>query len=167
MGVPKNYFQLPNDEANRFETNPFGPGYRFKTGDLGLMRADGNLVHLGRADDQVKIRGFRIECGEIERTLLSNPLIHNAIVLPIGQNDEEPRLAAWISPKQSIQPIRKWLTENLPDYMIPSYWTTLNTFPTLANGRVNKNALPEPLKVETPMSPPRNNLEHKMVQTSL
>src|SRR5581483_3590157 len=82
-GVARGYFNLPEQTAAKFVTDPFSsvPGARlFKTGDMARYLPDGNVEFLGRGDDQVKIRGFRIELGEIEAALAQHPAVQHAVV---------------------------------------------------------------------------------------
>ena len=53
----------------------------YRTGDLAKWNADGDIEFLGRIDNQVKIRGFRVELGEIERSLIQQENIKEAMVL--------------------------------------------------------------------------------------
>ena len=45
---------------------------------------------------------------------------------------------------QMLDKIREYLHENLPQYMIPSYFTPLDKFPYTPNGKIDKNKLPVP-----------------------
>lgn len=83
-GISKGYHNRPELMAERFVDNPFADGSLYRTGDLARFRPDGNLDFLGRVDFQVKISGYRIELGEIETTLMQNPAIQEAIVLPVS-----------------------------------------------------------------------------------
>jgi amino acid adenylation domain-containing protein/non-ribosomal peptide synthase protein (TIGR01720 family) len=133
----------------------------YKTGDLARWLPDGNVEFLGRMDDQVKVRGFRIELGEIESQLITHEKIKEAVV--IAKKDQQgdyylcaymvmvpglpvPAYASQSSLSLDITELRTFLSESLPDYMIPSYFVQMEMLPLLANGKVDKKALPEPGK---------------------
>ena len=53
----------------------------YKTGDLSVIFADGNIEYIKAKDFQIKLRGFRIELSEIEHTLSNHPDIKQCVVL--------------------------------------------------------------------------------------
>jgi amino acid adenylation domain-containing protein len=98
VGVARGYLNRPDLTSERFLPDPFAgdPNARmYKTGDLGRYLPDGNMLYLGRNDSQVKIRGFRIELGEIEARLREHPLVVEAVVIALGQ-DNNKRLVAYV-----------------------------------------------------------------------
>ena len=117
----------------------------YRTGDLGRWLPDGNIEFLGRIDDQVKIRGYRIELGEIENVMVQTGLVSNVVVLPKHAGNGL-RLAAYYIPSKLFtrETAKKYLSWKLPDYMIPSIWVEMQSLPLTANGKIDKNALPEP-----------------------
>jgi amino acid adenylation domain-containing protein/non-ribosomal peptide synthase protein (TIGR01720 family) len=135
--------------AERFVADPTdaGGGRLYRTGDLVRWRADGELEYLGRIDHQVKVRGFRIEPGEIENRLLADPQVREAVVLA-RPRPEGARLVAYVCPQPGaqidIESLRANLARALPDYMVPSALVALASLPLNANGKVDRNALPEP-----------------------
>ena len=40
--------------------------------------------------------------------------------------------------------LKAYLKERLPEYMIPSYFMEMDMIPLTNNGKINRNALPEP-----------------------
>ncbi|WP_438285234.1 AMP-binding enzyme, partial [Bacillus pseudomycoides] len=107
---------------------------------------DGNLEYLGRMDDQVKIRGHRIELGEIESRLLTYSAVKEAVVISVTEEQDYSYLCAYIVSlgKVTVSSIRNYLREVLPDYMIPSYFVEVESFPLTPNGKIDKKALPKP-----------------------
>jgi hypothetical protein len=114
---------------------------------------DGNYRFLGRKDNQVKIRGIRVELGEIESHLLHHPLVCAAVVSAHEVSPGEMRLYAYIvanrNPGPSSKELRAFLKHEVPDYMVPSAFVTLNALPLTSNGKVDRNALPLPDENQT------------------
>jgi amino acid adenylation domain-containing protein len=155
-GVTAGYVNQPERTAERFLQNPFASdstAQMYRTGDLARYLPDGNVEFLGRADDQIKIRGFRIELGEIESVITREPAVRQALVIARDDARGEKRLVAYVVADQSqngtADQIRTRLKEQLPDYMIPSAIVYLAKIPLTANGKVDRQALPEPEAVAT------------------
>jgi acyl carrier protein len=116
---------------------------------------DGAIEFLGRIDQQVKIRGFRIEPGEIEAVLGLHPSVRDAVVVARDGVSDGKRLVAYLVAERNGSPrngelqgeLRQFLRERLPEYMIPSAFVELESFPLTPNGKVNRRALPEPAEV--------------------
>ncbi|WP_414529157.1 amino acid adenylation domain-containing protein [Nodularia chucula] len=150
-GLARGYLNQPELTKERFIFNPFSSKLNsklYKTGDLARYLPDGNLEYLGRADNQVKIRGFRIELGEIENALLKHRSLRETVVLVREDKAGHQQLVAYIVSLQSqiptVNELRKYLKELLPDYMIPGIFIFLDTLPFLPNGKVDRRALPVP-----------------------
>ncbi|WMV70852.1 amino acid adenylation domain-containing protein [Xenorhabdus griffiniae] len=150
-GVTRGYLNRPELTAERFLTDPFSsqPDARmYKTGDLGRWLPDGNIEYLGRNDFQVKLRGFRIELGEIEAKLEQCDGVREAVVLAREDEPGQKRLVAYLRPLEGAELIpaklRQQLTQHLADYMLPSAFVTLETFPLTPNGKLDRQALPAP-----------------------
>lgn len=165
--LAREYHRRPDLTAERFIPNPFSdePDARlYRTGDLVRYLEDGNLEFLGRIDHQVKIRGFRIELGEIEAALNKHPNVRDAIVLTRADSSGENRLLAYVvAPSQPPSPteLRHHLKSRLPDYMVPTNFLVLETWPLMPNGKVDRKALPEPVEEipETVVKGPEDPLE--------
>ena len=119
----------------------------YKTGDLVRRFADGNLEFIGRIDNQVKIRGFRIELTEIETVLSQHSEIGQVIVTIREDQPGDKSLVAYIVPNNSqltSSQVRNFLSEKLPNYMIPNAFVLLDAFPLSPNGKINRRGLPAP-----------------------
>jgi len=175
-GVVRGYWRRPDLTAEKFLSDPFQMGNRmYRTGDIARFLPEGNLEFLGRADFQVKLRGFRIEIGEIEAALENQAGVVQAVVvacefksrIQTQTQTEDKRLVAYVVPKSGtkleVTDLRAALAAILPEYMVPSHFVFLDSLPLTANGKIDRNALPNPSAVEnesgTAPEPPRNELE--------
>ncbi len=142
------YWGKPALTAEKFLPDPDGAGRVYMTGDVGILRADGCLVHLGRKDFQIKIRGFRVEIEGVETALADLPGVKSVAVVAHPDQMGIQRLVAYVVPinPESSQPaaLRQALATRLPDYMVPSAFVTLDALPLLPTGKVNRLALPPP-----------------------
>ncbi|MEU1805438.1 non-ribosomal peptide synthase/polyketide synthase [Streptomyces sp. NPDC019937] len=149
-GLARGYRNRPGPTAEAYLADPFGPpGSRmYRTGDLVSWTADGELAFVGRSDDQVKIRGFRIEPGEIEAALTRHPSVAEAVVA-LARDGERKLLAAYLVPVRGEavpepEELRSLLGRELPDYMVPAVFITLDELPLTANDKVDRRRLPAP-----------------------
>ncbi len=167
VGLARGYLGREELTRQQFIPNPFGEGLLYRTGDMGLMMADGNLRFLGRADDQVKIRGYRVEPGEVEIALRELPYILDC-ALVVGQDPTGDRaLFAYVvtGDHSSFDRIRSDLRKTLPDYMIPTYLMELEQIPVTANGKVDKDSLPPiTLCSDREYIPPRDSKEKLLAE---
>ena len=150
-GLARGYLRSPELDAEKFVPNPFSnePGAKlYKTGDRARYLADGTIEFLGRMDLQIKIRGFRLEIGEIESVLGSHPAVKDCAVISRADQAGEKQLVAYIvaraNAEATVQDLRSFLAQKLPDYMIPSAFSLLDALPLTSNGKVDRNALPSP-----------------------
>ena len=120
----------------------------YLTGDVGMRRADGCLVHVGRKDFQVKIRGFRIDVGEVEIALRAIEEVADAVVVGRQEEAGTQRLVAYFVPAThpavTITKLRQNLAQTLPDYMIPSSFVSMDALPQTPNGKTDRLRLPSP-----------------------
>jgi len=175
-GLARGYLNQPELTAEKFIPDPFSSeaGARlYRTGDQARYRADGTIEFLGRTDQQVKIRGFRIEPGEIEAVLGQHPLVKQALVLARPDTQGEPQLVAYVVADAAEEELRRFLAEQLPRFMVPARWLHLEALPLLANGKIDRGALPAPAlpAPDAALSAraqervaPRDQLEHQLVQ---
>ncbi len=148
-GVTRGYWQRPDLTEERFLPDPFVDGGRmYRTGDLVRWRHDGKIDFLGRADHQVKVRGYRIELGEIEARLEAAPEIKQAVVMAREDVPGDMRLVAYLTVSSPVadDALKTRLSADLPSYMIPSHFVTLDSFPLTPNKKVDRKALPAPAK---------------------
>jgi amino acid adenylation domain-containing protein len=187
-GLAAGYLNNSELTGERFINDPYRSGSKlYRTGDLGRWMPDGNIECLGRVDFQVKIRGYRIEPGEIENHLMELPFIEEALVVDRLGADGERYLCSYIvmnhdKKEASIEredgaakagndagninnKIRRYLSNHLPGYMIPSYFVILENIPLTPNGKIDRKKLPEPeVGTGRDYEAPRNEIEEKLIE---
>ncbi|MDR6224078.1 non-ribosomal peptide synthetase [Desmospora profundinema] len=142
-------------------------GRLYRTGDYGVLHRSGYIEFLGRKDHQVKIQGYRVELEEISNTLLTQESITQAVVI---DRTEEGRkvLCAYFAAEEKIDGsrMRDWLARLLPSYMVPAYFVQVEQLPLNPNGKIDRNALPEPAGFSQPQTDyvgPRSEAEATLV----
>ncbi|MCD5987223.1 non-ribosomal peptide synthase/polyketide synthase [Pseudomonas sp. CDFA 553] len=148
-GLARGYHQRPAMTAERFIADPFSAagGRLYRTGDRVRLREDNAMDYLGRVDQQVKIRGFRIEPGEIEARLQALPGVHAAAVCA-RESVQGLQLVGYVvavsGQPLSTDSLKTALRDQVPDYMVPAHILLLDSLPLNINGKLDRNALPEP-----------------------
>ncbi|MCU0286922.1 MAG: amino acid adenylation domain-containing protein, partial [Acidobacteria bacterium] len=182
-GTARGYINRPELTAEKFDQDlwdkkdgqdksgalraDFQHSKSYRTGDLARWLPDGNIEFLGRIDQQAKIRGMRIEPGEIENRLLKHEQVNEAVVVVKVDSVGDKYLSAYfVSDKEiPVSELKEFLAKDLPEYMIPMYFTQLEKIPLAPSGKVDRRMLPEPeLKAGEGYIPPRNETEKKLVE---
>ena len=153
-GLARGYLHDPAATAEKFRPNPFAtaPGERlYRTGDLVKYRRDGSLEFLGRLDQQVKVRGYRVELGEIEFALAQHGDVRECVVTTEDSAGGDKRLIGFVTPNAGTAPrpeqLKNFLSQKLPEYLVPSFIVVVDSLPLSANGKVDREALPTIEKV--------------------
>ncbi|MEW9513647.1 amino acid adenylation domain-containing protein [Streptomyces bacillaris] len=143
-GLSQGYLNRPELTERSFVHGGIGASERlYRTGDVVCWTVDGQLDFLGRSDDQVKIRGFRVELGEIERQLVLQPHVSEAVVLLDRRMGAVSVLRAYFTAAVRLDPagLREALRQELPEYMVPSSFVQLDAMPLTRNQKVDRGAL--------------------------
>lgn len=147
IGLARGYINNLELTKSKFIANPYTQNdfdkRIYRTGDLGRWLPEGILEFTGRLDDQVKIRGHRIELNEIVSVLQVYPQVLQASVLVKTINGDK-KLIAYIvkNPEKNIilADLREYLSEYLPNYMIPEL-TLVQELPLTSSGKIDKKLL--------------------------
>jgi amino acid adenylation domain-containing protein len=144
-------------------------GKIYRTGDLGRWLEDGRIEYLGRVDEQVKIRGYRIEPGEIENLILASGLVKEVAVIAGPDPEGGLRLIGYMvsQNKTDGNEIKNYLSNRLPEYMVPQFWIEMEALPLTPNGKINRKALPAldvTLGKQANYVAPRNETEQKLAE---
>ena len=164
-GVARGYLNRESLTQARFITTEKA-GRLYCSGDLGIRLESGDILYLGRKDHQVKVNGYRIELGEIENALLQHTSIREAAVL-VKESEGIKYLAAYIKTDEEIEreSLRGALAKQLPEYVIPSHYIKVSSFPSTSSGKIDRKALSKldgTVLQGSVFTSPENELEEKL-----
>lgn len=145
-GVGQGYLHNEALTNQSFIANPFVSGTKmYKTGDFAKRLNDGTLMFSGRKDDQVKVNAFRIELGEIESQLSKHEGITESVIV-VKENEGDKFIVAYYTGKEVVDTssLKTFISKNLPEYMLPSFFVWMKSIPLTSNGKIDKKALPNP-----------------------
>ncbi len=120
------------------------PGRWFRTGDLGVLDADGWLRVTGRLSDIIIRAGENISASEVEATLEAHPSVRHAVAVPVPDPDVGERVAAFVetSVPFDLDACRAWFTERrVTRFKTPEFVFALDALPVLAAGKPDRAAL--------------------------
>ncbi len=149
-GLAKGYLNDAQLTAEKFVKNPFSQeagAKLYRTGDLGSSLPDGQISFHGRVDEQVKINGFRIELNDVASALRRHPSVRECALAARENESGEKQLVAYIvasTSLPSLSELREFLSKELPDYMLPAVFVSMESLPLAASGKVDRLALPVP-----------------------
>lgn len=143
-GVADGYLHRPSLTAERFVPNPWAAdGSRlYRTGDLVTRGADNAFSFTGRLDDQVKVRGFRVEPSEVAAVLRRHPGVADCAVVRQGTG-ESAHLVGYVVARDNlpVKGLAEFARKHLPDYMVPSSFTTISALPHTPTGKIDTRKL--------------------------
>lgn len=152
MNLALGYLGREAGATGGFIPNPADePGYPmlYRTGDLGILEESGVIRFLGRKDHQVKIRGHRVEPGEINVVAARYPGIAQCVTHTVAGPGGHAVLVLYYQqqPGCSVEVpfLRKFLSDTLPVYMVPTYLVQVDTIPYTPSGKVDLKAFPNPV----------------------
>ncbi len=164
-GVARGYFNNDEMTSDKFIYSNLVNTRIYKTGDLVKWDSNGHLIFLGRIDNQIKIRGFRVELSEITTVINSYNNIKEAYTIFDTVHNQKSICSYVVSDKNiDFGDLKKYLSNQLPKYMIPTYFMQLDSLPINQNGKVNKKLLPKNFEIysNNEVILPSSDLEKKL-----
>ncbi|MEK4044428.1 amino acid adenylation domain-containing protein [Paenibacillus sp. FSL H8-0048] len=141
--ITNGYYKAEDQSRQAFLTGK-ADSLMYKSCDVGKYLPDGNIEYLGRKDGMVKIRGYRVETGEIENALMKHPAVDAVSAIADERNNSTELLCFYVARVQlTVNEIKAFLEESLPDYMIPARFIAIESMPLLPNGKIEKKRLLE------------------------
>ena len=132
------YYNNPEKTDAAFVQNPLNKLYReliYRTGDIVHYNERGEIIYDGRRDSQIKHTGHRIELGEIETAVSTNPAIMSNCCMHESITD---KLVLFYVGDIEEDDLRKYLSNIVPEYMIPNIYHKLTQMPLNMNGKIDR-----------------------------
>ena len=140
--VFKGYWRMPEKTADEFSSDLW-----FKTGDVGLIDADGYVTIVGRSKDLIITGGYNVYPAEIESVLNELPEVAESAVIGVPHPDFGEAVLAAIVPRDGQTPdvaqIMATLKSRIANFKVPKQIFIVDELPRNAMGKVQKKMLRE------------------------
>lgn len=119
----------------------------YKTGDIARWLPDGNLEFHTRTNNFAKVNSRRISLEEIEYCLRKHVYVKDAGVVVIQRDSMREYLVAYVVTDKKVfldgSQLQNFLSLELPTYMIPNHYISINSIPLNSNMKVDRRKLVE------------------------
>lgn len=144
IAIMSGYFNRPEASLEAFTADGW-----LKTGDLGVVRTDGEIAFAGRLKEMFKSGGYNCYPVEIELAICEHPDIAQAAVVAVPHDTFQEVGHAFLLVHEGrsidIETIKVFLRERIANYKIPKTWSVLTAFDTLPNGKIDKRSMRQKL----------------------
>ena len=137
----------PEKDAEKYAPLPaLGWDRAYRSGDL-VRYDEAGLFFLGRADDQVKLGGRRIELGEVDSALLALPGVEGAAAAVRSTKSGNKLLVGYLATSGGFDAhsAMEHLRQTMPAALVPRL-VQVDSLPTRTSGKIDRDALPWPMK---------------------
>jgi long-chain acyl-CoA synthetase len=137
--VMAGYWQRPDETAKVMTPDGF-----FKTGDIGVMDASGQVKIIDRKKDMVLVSGFNVYPNEIEEVVAGHPGVLECAVVGVPDAQSGEAVVLFVSKKDPAlteQTLMKYCAEQLTGYKKPKYIIFQQELPKTNVGKVLRREL--------------------------
>jgi long-chain acyl-CoA synthetase len=137
--VMAGYWQRPDETAKVMTPDGF-----FKTGDIGVMDAGGQVKIIDRKKDMVLVSGFNVYPNEIEEVVAGHPGVLECAVVGVPDAQSGEAVVLFVSKKDPAlteQTLMKYCAEQLTGYKKPKYIIFQQELPKTNVGKVLRREL--------------------------
>lgn len=137
----------------------------FRTGDLGILDADGYVFLKGRIKDVINHGGQKVSPREVEDRLAEHPDVGEAVVFPLPHPTLGEDVAAAVVLRSGMttaeDALRQFVAVGLANFKVPCRVLTVDDIPKSPNGKVNRQALADHFRglLATPSATPEDPYE--------
>lgn len=135
------YYKDPERTKEAFVDDPLHKGYHewfYRTGDLGYINEDNELVVTGRKDNMIKHKGYRMELGEVEYAAKATEGCMDCCCI---HKEEGDLLCCFFTGTIEEEELNRVLRSKLPRYAIPDKYIHLDKIPYTATVKADRRAL--------------------------
>ena len=137
--VMAGYWNKPEETKNVMTADGF-----FRSGDIGIMNADGFTKIVDRKKDMVLVSGFNVYPNEVEEVLSLIPGVLECAVIGVPDEDSGEAVKAFIvkqDPDLTEETILAYCKENLTNYKRPKHIVFRNDLPKTNVGKILRREL--------------------------
>lgn len=142
--VTKGYYDDPQKTADAID----GDGW-FRTGDLGVIGADGYLRLIGRIKDMIRVGGENVAAAEVEAVLLEHDAVKQAVAVGMADRRLAEVVAAYVELKPersaSEQDLIAYCRRHLASFKVPRRVVFVTQWPMTGAGKIQRFVLKERL----------------------
>ncbi len=141
-GIMAGYYRNPEATARVIDSDGW-----LSTGDLALVRPDGNYRIVGRSKELIIRGGENIYPPEVEEFLHHHPGVSEVAVVGLPDAKYGEVISAWIVPKAGVvltaELIREFCKGQIAHFKVPHYIEIVEALPRTVTGKVRKHILRE------------------------
>ena len=123
-------------------------GY-FRTGDIGVMSADGYTKIVDRKKDMILVSGFNVYPNEIEEVIASHPGVLECAVIGVPDAKSGEAVKAFVvkkDPNLTAEDVIKFCHEQLTNYKVPKHIEFRTELPKTNVGKILRRELRDEMK---------------------
>jgi acyl-CoA synthetase (AMP-forming)/AMP-acid ligase II len=138
--VMKGYLNNPDATASTVDADGW-----LRTGDIGVVDADGYLTIVDRLKELIKVKGYQVAPAELEALLLDHPLIADAAVIPVpdGESGEAPKAFVVTRGVLSAGEVQAFIQERVSHYKRLRDVAFVEAIPKSPSGKILRRVLIE------------------------
>jgi len=133
------YWNRPDETAKVMTADGF-----FRTGDIGVMDADGFTKIIDRKKDMVLVSGFNVYPNEVEEVIASHPGVMECAVIGVADAKTTEAVKAFVvkkDPKLTAEDIIKFCGTQLTNYKVPKQIEFRDALPKTNVGKILRREL--------------------------
>jgi oxalate---CoA ligase len=124
----------------------------FRTGDQGVLDADGYLTLVGRIKELINRGGEKISPREIDEVLLAHPKVAEAVCFGVAHPTWGEEVAAAVVVREPVTEadLLAFCRERLADYKRPKQIHITDTIPRTATGKIQRGVVAKAFSTNAP-----------------